>query len=282
MAIETTSSNSTLIASQVQQLLIQPLEQASTFLAAGPTILDSNQPVRIPRIASGTTAGFVSEGSLISDGNVTFDEVTALPSTLKSIKVWLPVSNELIRGSAVGGLDAVLKNRLVTDVSNALDTALFTGTGASDTITGITAQTGVQTGAFDDTDLNSILDGLALAYAENVTPNRIFMNPADWVALRKIQRGTGDKAYVLDPDAHAADQFALFGVPVTVTNRLANGKVVIADMKHAVVVRDQDASVFIADQTLANYDTVAIRVTLRMDLVLSQPKAVVVLTDATP
>jgi hypothetical protein len=59
------------------------LEQASTFLAAGPTILDSNQPVRIPRIASGTTAGFVSEGSLISDGNVTFDEVTALPSTLK-------------------------------------------------------------------------------------------------------------------------------------------------------------------------------------------------------
>jgi HK97 family phage major capsid protein len=282
VAIETTSSNSTLIASQVQQLLIQPLEQASTFLAAGPTILDSNQPVRIPRIASGTTAGFVSEGSLISDGNVTFDEVTALPSTLKSIKVWLPVSNELIRGSAVGGLDAVLKNRLVTDVSNALDTALFTGTGASDTITGITAQTGVQTGAFDDTDLNSILDGLALAYAENVTPNRIFMNPADWVALRKIQRGTGDKAYVLDPDAHAADQFALFGVPVTVTNRLANGKVVIADMKHAVVVRDQDASVFIADQTLANYDTVAIRVTLRMDLVLSQPKAVVVLTDATP
>jgi HK97 family phage major capsid protein len=280
--METTSSNSTLIASQVQQLLIQPLEQASTFLAAGPTILDSNQPVRIPRIASGTTAGFVSEGSLISDGNVTFDEVTALPSTLKSIKVWLPVSNELIRGSAVGGLDAVLKNRLVTDVSNALDTALFTGTGASDTITGITAQTGVQTGAFDDTDLNSILDGLALAYAENVTPNRIFMNPADWVALRKIQRGTGDKAYVLDPDAHAADQFALFGVPVTVTNRLANGKVVIADMKHAVVVRDQDASVFIADQTLANYDTVAIRVTLRMDLVLSQPKAVVVLTDATP
>jgi HK97 family phage major capsid protein len=282
VAMETTSSNSTLIASQVQQLLIQPLEQASTFLAAGPTILDSNQPVRIPRIASGTTAGFVSEGSLISDGNVTFDEVTALPSTLKSIKVWLPVSNELIRGSAVGGLDAVLKNRLVTDVSNALDTALFTGTGASDTITGITAQTGVQTGAFDDTDLNSILDGLALAYAENVTPKRIFMNPADWVALRKIQRGTGDKAYVLDPDAHAADQFALFGVPVTVTNRLANGKVVIADMKHAVVVRDQDASVFIADQTLANYDTVAIRVTLRMDLVLSQPKAVVVLTDATP
>jgi HK97 family phage major capsid protein len=238
--------------------------------------------VRIPRIASGTTAGFVGEGQLISDGNVTFDEVTALPSTLQSIKVWLPVSNELVRGSAVGGLDAVLKNRLVTDVSNALDTALFTGTGATNTIRGIINHTGVQTGAFDDTDLNTILDGLALAYAENVTPNRIFMNPADWVALRKIQRGTGDKAYVLDPDAHAADQFALFGVPVTVTNRLANGKVVIADMRHAVVVRDQDASVFIADQTLANYDTVAIRVTLRMDLVLSQPKAVVVLTDATP
>lgn len=279
MAIETPTGNATLIAAQVQQLVVNPLEQASTFLAAGPTIIDSNSPVRIPRIANGVTAGMYGAGELIADGDVGFDEVTALPSSLKSIKSWLPVSNELLRGSAVVGLDAVLKNRLLTDVSNKLDTLLFTGNTANE-IKGIVNQTGVQTGDFDAADLNSILDGLALAYAENVQPNRIFMNPSDWVALRKIQRGTGDKAYVLDPDAHAADQFALFGVPVTVTNRLPVGKVVIADMKHVVVVRDQDANVYVSQDALAQSDAVGVRVTLRMDLALTQPKAVVVLTDA--
>ena len=44
MAIEVTSGNTTLIQSQVASLLVQPLEQASTFLAAGPVVLDSSSP----------------------------------------------------------------------------------------------------------------------------------------------------------------------------------------------------------------------------------------------
>ena len=87
MAIEVTSGNTTLLQDQVASLLVQPLEQASTFLAAGPRILDSASPVRVPRIVNGVTAGFIGEGSQILDGNVAFDEVTLLPSDLKSLKV---------------------------------------------------------------------------------------------------------------------------------------------------------------------------------------------------
>lgn len=39
--IETTGSNSTLLQSQVADLLVQPLAQESTFLAAGPQIYDT-------------------------------------------------------------------------------------------------------------------------------------------------------------------------------------------------------------------------------------------------
>ncbi|WP_036368746.1 phage major capsid family protein, partial [Mycolicibacterium austroafricanum] len=92
MAIEVTSANSTLIQSQVANLLVQPLEQASTFLAAGPVVLDSSSPVRVPRVANGVTAGFVAEGAQISDGDVAFDEVTLLPSTLKGLKVLVKLS----------------------------------------------------------------------------------------------------------------------------------------------------------------------------------------------
>ncbi len=120
MAIEVTSANSTLIQSQVASLLVQPLEQASTFLAAGPVVLDSSSPVRVPRIVNGVTAGFVAEGAQISDRDVAFDEVTLLPSTLKGLKVLVKLSNELIRTSVVG-LESVLRTRLVTEVANALD-----------------------------------------------------------------------------------------------------------------------------------------------------------------
>lgn len=118
--------NPTLVQSQVASLLVQPLEQASSFLAAGPVIIDSSSPVRIPRVANGASAGFVAEGAQIPDGDVGFDEIQLLPSTLKGIKVLVKFTNELLRQNVVA-LDAVLKQRLVADVANALDAALYTG-----------------------------------------------------------------------------------------------------------------------------------------------------------
>jgi HK97 family phage major capsid protein len=285
MAIETTASNSTLIASQVQQLLVQPLEQASTFLSAGPQIMDSNKPVRIPRIASGTTAGFVGEGQLISDGNVTFDEIQALPSSLQSIKVWLPVSNELIRGAAVDGLDAILRTRLVTDVANALDKALWDGAGTSNTIKGIFQQTGIQTGVLDKTDIDSLIDALATAQGNHVAPTHWVMTPATFAAFRKIKVGASDARYVIDPSTvQNGTSFQLLGLPVIITDNIPNtsakARVALVDFSKVAVVRDNDSQVFIADQTLANYDSVAIRVTTRFDVALLQPHAVTVLTEA--
>ena len=87
------------------------------------------------------------------------------------------------------GLDATLKQRLVTDVSNALDDALLTGAGTANTITGIINQAGVQTGALDVADADSLLDAIALASAAEVTPNRWFINGEDFIALRKLKDG---------------------------------------------------------------------------------------------
>lgn len=283
MTTETTSNNATLIASQVQQLLVTPLEQQSTFLAAGPQIIDSNQQVRIPRIVSGTTAGFVGEGQLISDGSVTFDEVTALPSTLESIKVWLPVSNELLRGSAVKGLDAILKARLVTDVANALDAALWDGAGASNTIKGILKQTGIVAGALDLADVDSLIDALATAQGNFVSPTHWVMTPASFAAFRKIKVGAADARYVIDPQTvQNGTSFQLLGLPVVITNHIPDvagkARVALVDFSKVAVIRDNNSEVYLAKDTLANYDTQAIRVTTRFDVALLQPKAVTVLT----
>lgn len=136
MAPETTTGNPTLLAEQVASLLVQPLEAASVVLSNGVQVFQTNTELRIPRLTAGATAGFVAEGAVIPEGDVAFDEVRLLPSTLKSLKVIVTVTNELVRQSVVG-IDDVLKTRLVTDVANALDTALLTGAGTSNTIKGI-------------------------------------------------------------------------------------------------------------------------------------------------
>lgn len=287
MAIEVTSGNSTLIQSQVANLLVQPLEQQSTFLAAGPVVLDSSSPVRVPRIVNGVTAGFVAEGAQISDGDVAFDEVTLLPSTLKGLKVLVKLSNELIRTSVVG-LESVLRTRLVTDVANALDAALWDGTGTSNTIKGILRQTGIATGTLDLDDPDSLIDGLATAQGNHVTPTHWVMTSASFAALRKLKVGTGDARYLFDPATiQNGTELRLLGLPVILTDFIPNtgtapgkARVGLVDMSKVVVARDVNAEVKILDQTWGDYDSIGIRVVSRWDTALLQSEAVTLLTEA--
>lgn len=287
MAIEVTADNGTLIQSQVASLLVQPLEQASTFLAAGPVILDSSSPVRVPRIVNGVTAGFVAEGSQISDGSVAFDEVTLLPSTLKGLKVLVKLSNELIRTSVVG-LESVLQTRLVTDVAHALDAALWDGTGASNTIKGILRQTGIATGTLDLTDADSLIDGWATAMANKVSPTHWVMTSASFAAVRKLKTANDSAQYLIDPTTiQDGTSLRLFGLPVVITDNIANtgtapgkARVALVDMSKVVVARDVDAEVKILDQTWGDYDSIGIRVVSRWDTALLQAKAVTLLTEA--
>lgn len=284
MAIEVTSGNSTLIQSQVSSLLVQPLEQASTFLAAGPVVLDSSAPVRVPRIANGVTAGFVAEGAQISDGDVSFDEVTLLPSTLKGLKVLVKLSNELIRTSVVG-LESVLRTRLVTDVAAALDAALWDGTGTSNTVKGILRASGIATGVLDLSDPDSLIDGLAVAQGNKVQPTHWAMTAASFAAIRKVKVGTADRRYVMDPSTiQNGSDFRLLGLPVIITDHIPNAsakaRVALVDMSKVVVARDVNAEVKILDQTFGDYDSIGIRVVSRWDTALLQAKAVTLLTEA--
>ncbi len=103
-------------------------------------------PVRIPKLGAPITdPGFTAENEVIPERDVGFDEVTLLPSTMKSVKVLTRFSNELARQSVVS-LDAALRDRLVTDVASKLDTQLLSATGDGVlTPKGIFAYTGVQT-----------------------------------------------------------------------------------------------------------------------------------------
>ena len=281
MASETTTANPELLQTQVANLLVQPIEAASVVLSSGVQIFDTASPLRIPKLTTGATVGFVGEGELIPEADVDFGEVTLMPSTRKSIKTLIRFTNELLRQSVIG-LDATLKARLVTDVSSKLYTALLTGAGPAAASPASSNQAGVQTGTLDLDDADTLLDGIALASAAEVTPNRWFVNGADFIKLRKLKEATGSSKYLLESDVTSGPTYRLFGIEVTVTNKLPEGKIVLADTSQIAVARDLAPSVSLLAERYAEYDEQAIRVVPRYDLGLLHPEGVIVLTDATP
>lgn len=274
MATDSTNAN-TLIKEQVAEFLVQPLERASVILNAGATVFNSSEPLRIPTITEGVSPEWVGENEQIPEDEVTTGEIALMPTNRKSIKVITRVSNELIRMATVS-VSSVLEQRIVSDVRTKLDDALLSGDGADDSITGLLNQSGVTTGAFDASDPDSIIDAIGSLNALEVTPNRIIVSGADFTSLRKLKDNGG--RYLLTPDITAGAVGSLFGIPVSVTNKLDAGTAIVGDMSAVAVVRDIDPRIDILRERYADYDQTGIRVVTRYDLGLIRPNAVAVLT----
>lgn len=275
MTIQETTNTGALIQEQVSEMLVQPLEAESVVLATNPTIFNSSEPLRVPRIVDGFTPTWVGEGEEIpSEDSAGFGEIKLMPSNRKSIKAIVRVSNELIRQSTKG-VSSVLQQRLVRDVANALDTALLTGDGSDNTVTGLINQPGIQNAELDISGTDTFLDALAMAAAKEVKPNRFIVNGADFFELRKLKDNNG--RYVLQNDVAGDTQYSLFGVPVTVTNKMPKGKAILADTSQIAVVRDIDPQVTILNERWAEFDQVGIRVATRYDMGLIHPEGVILM-----
>jgi len=278
-----------LTATQVATVLIQPLQAQSQFLAAGPRIFDTSGPLRIPKMADPTNPAWHGESELITEVNPDFNEVSLLPSTMKSIKTMTRYSNELARQSVVS-LDQALRDRLVTDVAATLDAQLFSAGGdGTTTPKGIFNYTGIQTlpvaGAIT---LDALLDAWALAMAANVNTSSLkwVMRSREFIKLRKTK--DTQNRYQLQPDPTQDGVFRLFGAPVVITNRVPDttgatptARVGLVDFSQIAVARDLAPSVKILTETFGDYDQQAIRVVARYDAAPLNPQAVVALTGIT-
>ena len=295
MAIGATTNNggiaaTELTAEQVQKILVQPLEAASVFLAAGPRIFDTAGPLRIPKApALNNSVSFVGENEAIPEANPDFDEVRLLPSTMKSLKTLTRYSNELARQSVVS-LDQALKDRLVADVAAKIDSQFLSAAGDGITTPrGLFAYSGVQTLAVGGAlTLDHMLTAWGMALGENVNMAGLkwFLTPGDFVALRKVKDTSGK--YLLQADPTADGVFRIWGAPVVISARVPNttgatptGRAALVDMSQIAVARDAAPSVKILDQTFGDFDQQAIRVTARYDAAPLNAKAIVTLTGIT-
>lgn len=271
-----TTAGSSLIRERVADMLVEPLAAASVVLDAGPRIIDSSEPVRVPTLATAFNPEWVGENELIPEVETAFGELELMPTSRKSIKAIVRVSNELIR-MATRGVSQTLQTRLVTDVRDKLDTALLNGDGADDTVTGLAATPGALAGTFDAEDPDSVLDAVAAMSAEEITPSVIYMNGADFFTMRKVKDTTGRA--LIQPDVTAGARFTLHGIPVRVSSKVTAGAPVLVDMSKVVVVRDLAPAVDILTERYAEYDQTGIRVRARYDVGVLHPSAVLVMSS---
>lgn len=277
----TTTTAAALIPEDVARLLIEPLEAASVVLAAGPQIFDTSRPLSVPRLVGSDAPSFVAEGNLIPEVHLSFDDVSLMPNSRKGIKAISTITEEALRASVLA-LDAAVQARLVADNARTLDEALFSGTGAANTITGLLSQPGTMSGDLDLTDYDSMFDAIGAWMAAEVDPTRgrFYVHPTDWTTLRKTK--STDGRYLAQPDPTVSGQRSIDGIGVTITSRIPVGTVALVDMGMVAIARDQAAAVQVLRELYAATGHVGIKVSSRWDLGLLHPEAVLLLTPAAP
>ena len=284
MALSTTTATE-LTAEQVSTILTRPLEQASVFLAAGPTVFDTNgSPVRIPKAPAPDPEAltWVGQNEQIPEVDPEFDETILLPETMKSVKTITRYSNELARQSIVS-LDSVLQSRLVADVAGKIDSQLLSATGDGITTPrGLFAYDGItEVDAAGPLTLDVLLAAQGEALEANVNPEslRLLIRPADLMGLRALK--DGDQRYMLQPNATASAGMTILGMQAHVTARIPAGRAAVLDMSQIAVARDLAPSVKVLTERYADYDQQAIRVVARYDAAPLNPEAIVSISGIT-
>lgn len=274
-----------LIREQVLAVLA-PLTEQSVFLAAGPRIIDTAGPLRIP-FGPTFDAGPVvmtAEGEEIPEIEAAWTDMQMLPSTMKSFKRIHRYTAEITRMSAVA-VEPMLRTGLVARLAADVDTQLLGATGDGITTPrGLGAYQGVQTLAVGGAlTVDHILDAQGLLMKANAPTSNLtmFVRPDDYLAIR----GTKDAvlgAWVLDKDVNHGDLMRpILGCKVVPTTRIAEGTAYVAHMPSVAVARDVNPAVTILTERYAEFDEIGIRVVVRLDAAPLYPAAIVRLTGIT-
>lgn len=263
------------VASTIQTIvhnsLTTKLPLKSSFLNSGVTVVNSANPVSFPTLAGSFAVGFVGESEVIpvQDGP-SFADVKLMPSTMKSIKSIIRLSEESLRESSIA-LDSILSARIVADTQRKLDEQAWSSAGdGTTTPKGILHATNVAKFntvglATADLSVDTLIDalGVAMANETEMSALRWVMTPQALTALRKVK--TTDGNYLVQSDVTKAGGMQILGVPVTVTQRIASGSTMLFNASSWVVVQDLSPQVKVLSELFAGSGEVGLKLGARFD-----------------
>lgn len=285
-----------LVPEQYSQDIIELLRARAIVRQAGPITIPINGTYLMPRLASGSTGGYIGENQNIAATEPTFGQ---LRLTSKKLAALVPISNDLLK-TASPAADDVVVNDLVSSLANTEDAAFLRDTGVGN------APRGMRSWAAAGNLFNSAGDAIANVEADlrnarnrllnaNVRMTRPawFMSPRDMEALRFIRDANGNRAF---PEVGETQR--LIGVPIFASNNIPinlgggnDSEVYLVDMADAVIGEEQGIELMVSDTAAyhdgANVvaafslDQTVIRAILKHDFVMRHAASVCVIEQVT-
>jgi HK97 family phage major capsid protein len=253
--------------------------------------------IAIPRILSDASVAWTDEGEEISPSDPNADSVVATPRKLAAL---VYASNELFADSNPSAQDMLGAN-LARAAALKLDLGFYEGSGTAPEIRGLKNTSGIQTitaatNGDQLTSLDKFADAIGMLAEENATASAIVMHPRSWRTLTKVKElTTGSNKPLLQDSAGSGSEGimrSIYGVPVWQTSQLSitetQGSSSIATSAYVyegdqvVCVLRNDVSLAVDGSVGFSSDRSAVRVTLRADLVVPNPKAVVRISGLVP
>jgi HK97 family phage major capsid protein len=278
----------------VAATLFDRLRARAIMFRAGIRVLDmpNADSVVYPSITADVAPIFYSEGGTITPGDPTFSSITATPRKLAHL---IQVSNEVLDDSTPP-LQQVLNDHLLTVLGVKLDAMMLEGDGSAPNIRGLKNVAGIQTSVAGvngaSATLDMFADGLALLEAVNIPPENIVIvtHPRTVAALRKLKASTAGSYLWGDPTT--ATPRPIFGEQVFTSSQLSvtetqgsssvTNSAYLLDKTQVIWVRRQDPQVVLDRSRLFNSDQSELRATLRGDLIVPNPTAIVRITGLLP
>ncbi|MGI8903174.1 MAG: phage major capsid protein [Solirubrobacteraceae bacterium] len=297
--------------------LLAPL---SVMLASGATVIDTHMAsLKLPALISDPVASWTAEGTVIAEVDPSGQYVTAIPHKLAAI---VTASNEVLVDSspaALGVIEYQLARALSLGLDQGFfqGTGVAPSIRGLKNVAGIQTLSMGTNGA-TLTNFDAFAQALGLLEAANARgPYAIVMHPSVWKGLLQIKELAASTKPTLDWPAGIASEVvkAIYGMPVFLTSQIAvndvqgtannTSSIYVYQPDQIVVVRRQPQDIVAAhgiggDMLTASLagdngsviaidggafftsDQTAIRATLRADMIVPNPAAVVRIQGVIP
>lgn len=234
--------------------------------------LDSDN-LAIARVTGDPTVAWTAENAEITASDPTFDAVTLAPKKLATL---VKVSRELLEDSV--NIGEALEAAFVGALSVEMDRAMLFGSGSSNQPTGLFSISGINsvsmgTNGAAVTNYDNLIDLLYEVAVDNgASPSAFIMHPRTQAAFAKLKDTANNP--LNEPDmTKALRRLVTTAVPITQTQGSSSvaSTVLTGDFSKMLIGVRRGLEITRLDQRYAEFDQVAFRATLRVDVAVENP-----------
>ena len=171
------------------------------------------------------------------ESGITFTLETEPVTTLAH---WIPISKQVLADSPM--LQSYVNGRLMYGLKLKEDTQILLGSGSNGELSGVYTNRTAYAPASPlvyTTKLDIIRDAIAQCHASEYMPTAIVMHSADWA---EIELSKGSDGHYIFANPQSAVGPTLWGLPVVVTNSMAQGTFLVGAFDMAAQLWDRESA----------------------------------------